>query len=272
MTDHPSHQKVALVTGASSGFGALSAAALAARGYRVFGTSRQPQVGGARGVEMLALDVQSDESVAACLDQLLGAAGRLDVLVNNAGLGQNSLVEETSLEQARHLFETNFWGVARVTTAALPVLRRQHGGRIIVVSSVAGLIGAPGVAYYSASKFALEGWCEALRYEVEPFGIQVSLIEPGYFKTNAGASLLTAAHTFSEYDDIRRNVLAATERARAGGGDARRVAETIVRVAESRSPRLRYPIGLDGVWFPRFKALLPEGAFRPFVRRIYHLP
>src|SRR5260221_6131230 len=221
----PTNQPVALVTGASAGIGAYTAAALAEAGWRVFGTSRQPEAGGARGVEMLALDVQSDASVAACLEQVLGAAGRLDVLVNNAGVSQNSLIEETSLEQARFVLETNFWGAARVTLAALPTMRQQRAGRVITVGSVAGLIGAVGMAYYSASKFALEGWSEALSYEVESFGVRVSLVEPGNFKTNIGASPLTAAHTISEYDGIRREVLATLVRARARGGDPRRVAQ-----------------------------------------------
>jgi NAD(P)-dependent dehydrogenase (short-subunit alcohol dehydrogenase family) len=272
MSELHTDQRVALVTGASSGIGASTAAALAEAGYRVFGTSRQPEAGGARGVEMLALDVQSDPSVAACLQQVLAAAGRLDVLVNNAGVGQNSLVEETSLEQARFLFETNFWGAVRVTIGALPAMRQQRAGRVIVVSSMAGLIGAPGVAYYSASKFALEGWSEALSYELEPFGIRVSLVEPGYFKTNAGASQLTAAHTISEYDGIRRNVLAAMQRARDNGGDARRVAETIVGIADSPNPRLHYRVGLDAAWFPRFHFLTPERIFRYFLKRNYRLP
>jgi NAD(P)-dependent dehydrogenase (short-subunit alcohol dehydrogenase family) len=264
-------KKVALVTGASSGFGALTAAALAEAGYRVFGTSRQPEAGGARGVEMLALDVQTDQSAAACLQQVLATAGRLDVLVNNAGLGHNSLIEETSLEQARILLETNFWGAVRVITAALPAMRQQRAGRVIVVSSLAGLIGAVGMAYYSASKFALEGWSEALSYEVEPFGIRVSLVEPGYFKTNAGASLLTAAHTISEYDDIRRNVLAAMQRARDNGGDAQRVADAIVRIANSSNPHLHYRVGLDAAWFPRFHFLVPERIFRYFLKQNYRL-
>lgn len=272
MADSHPNPKVALVTGASSGIGALTAAALAEAGYRVFGTSRQPEAGGAPGVEMLALDVQSDQSVAACLQQVLSAAGRLDLLVNNAGLGHNSLIEETSLEQARFVLETNFWGVVRVTTAALPVMRQQRAGRVIVVGSVAGLIGAVGMAYYSASKFALEGWSEALSYEVEPFGIQVSVVEPGYFKTKSGASLLTAAHTVSEYDGIRRTVLAAMQRARDNGGDARRVAQTIVRIAGSPRPHLHYRVGRDAAWFPRFHYWVPQRIFRYFLRQNYRLP
>jgi NAD(P)-dependent dehydrogenase (short-subunit alcohol dehydrogenase family) len=272
MTNQPANLPVALVTGASAGIGAFTAAALARAGYRVFGTSRQPEAGGGREVEMLALDVQSDASVAACLQQVLGAAGRLDLLVNNAGLGHNSLIEETSLEQARFVLETNFWGAVRVTTAALPAMRQQRAGRVIVLGSVAGLIGAVGMAYYSASKFALEGWSEALSYEVEPFGVRVSVVEPGYFKTHAGASLLTAAHTISEYDGIRREVLAAMQRARDRGGDARRVAAAIVRIAQSPNPRLHYRVGLDAAWFPRFHSWVPERIFRYFVKKNYRLP
>ena len=272
MAERHQDQPVALVTGASAGIGAATAEALAAAGFQVFGTSRHADATVPRGVRMLVLDVQSDASVADCLGQVLGAAGRLDLLVNNAGVGHNSLIEETSPEQARFLLETNFWGVVRVTTAALPAMRQQRAGRIIVVGSVAGLIGAVGMAYYSASKFALEGWSEALSYEVAPFGVRVSLVEPGYFKTHAGASLLTAAHTLSEYDAIRRNVLAAMQRARDNGGDPQRVAEAIVRIAHSPRPRLHYRVGLDAAWFPRFHYWVPERIFRYFLRRIYRLP
>jgi NAD(P)-dependent dehydrogenase (short-subunit alcohol dehydrogenase family) len=271
MTVH-SNQPVALVTGASAGIGAATAAALAAAGWQVFGTSRHADATGPRGVRMLVLDVQSDASVAECLAQVLAAAGRLDLLVNNAGLGHNSLIEETSPEQARYVLETNFWGVVRVTTAALPAMRQRRAGRIIVLGSMAGLIGAVGMSYYSASKFALEGWAEALSYEVAPFGVSVSLVEPGYYKTNAGASLLTAAHTLSDYDDIRRNVLAAMQRARDHGGDPQRVAEAIVRLAHSPRPRLHYRVGLEATWFPRFHYFVPERIFRYFLRRNYRLP
>jgi len=259
MTNQPARPPVALVTGASAGIGAFTAAALA-------------EAGGARGVQMLALEVQSDASVAACLEQVLGAAGRLDLLVNNAGLGHNSLIEETSPEQARVVLETNFWGAVRVTTAALPVMRQQRAGRVIVVSSLAGLIGAVGMAYYSASKFALEGWAEALSYEVEPFGVRVSLVEPGYFKTQAGAALLTAAHTLSEYDRIRRDVLATMARTRDHAGDAHQVAQAIVRIAHSPHPRLHYRVGADAAWFPRFHTFVPERLFRYFLKKNYRLP
>ena len=171
--------KIALVTGASSGFGQLTAARLAASGYRVFGTSRKPQTSSAPGVEMLVLDVCSDESVQACVAELLRRAGRLDLLVNNAGQAHASLAEETDPAQARDVLETNFWGAVRVINAVLPTLRKQRSGHIINVSSLAGLLGTPGQAFYSASKFALEGYSEALSIELHPFHIQVSLDRAG---------------------------------------------------------------------------------------------
>jgi NAD(P)-dependent dehydrogenase (short-subunit alcohol dehydrogenase family) len=263
---------IALVTGASSGIGFATAEALAAAGWRVFGTSRHADTAGPRGVEMRVLEVQSDESVAAGVGRVLAEAGRLDLLVNNAGLGHNSLIEETSPAQARYVLETNFWGVVRVTGAALPAMRQQRAGRIIVVGSLAGLIGAVGMAYYSASKFALEGWAEALSYEVAPLGVHVSLVEPGFYKTNMGGAVLTAAHTLSDYDAARASVLATLRRSQAQGGDARQVGQAIARIAHSPRPRLRYRVGAAAAWFPRFHAWLPERVFRYFLRRGYRLP
>ncbi len=182
-----SNMRVALVTGASSGFGQLTAARLVASGYRVFGTSRDAQASSAPGVEMLVLDVRSEESVQACVAELLQRAGRLDLLVNNAGQTHASLAEETDPAQARDVLETNFWGAVRVTNAVLPTMRKQRSGHIINVSSLAGLLGTPGQAFYSASKFALEGYSEALSIELQPFHIHVSLIEPGFFNTGLHA-------------------------------------------------------------------------------------
>jgi len=259
--DSRSPQKVALVTGGSSGFGALIAAGLAGRGYRVFATSRRPQptpAPGAAPLEWLVLDVQSDESVAAGLEHMLAAAGRLDVLVNNAGIAHASLIEETDLEQARQVVETNFWGVVRVTQAALPVMRRQHSGHLITIGSLAGLIPAVGQGFYSASKFALEGYCEVLSYEVAPFGIHVSLVEPGFYKTNLAAGRLTAAHTFSDYDTLRQNIKAALKRSEVQGGDPAQVAEAVLRVAESPHPPVHVAVGTMAQWLPRLRAWLPE--------------
>lgn len=172
-----------VVTGASSGIGKMTAQLFAAQGYRVFGTSRN-KLPDESGVQMLELDVRDDSSVARCFVEIRGRAGGVDVLVNNAGIWQVGLAEEMSLEDARAIFETNFFGVVRITTAALPGMRGRGSGRIINVGSLAAWVGEPGEAFYSASKHALAGYTEALRHEVWHLGIHVSLVEPGSFRTN----------------------------------------------------------------------------------------
>lgn len=263
--------KVALVTGASSGFGQLTAARLAASGYRVFGTSRKPQTSSAPGVEMLVLDVCSDESVQTCAAELLRRVDRLDVLVNNAGQTHASLAEETGLEQARDVLETNFWGAVRVINAILPAMRKQRGGHIINVSSLAGLLGTPGQAFYSASKFALEGYSEALSSELHPFHIQVSLIEPGFFNTGLHASLAPSARQIPDYDSLRSAIETSVQQSIAQGGDPQAVAEAILRVAGSKSPKLRTRVGSDAVWVPRLKAIVPSAMFNAQMRKRFGL-
>src|SRR5690606_35507590 len=159
--------KVVLITGASSGLGRATARLLAERGYRVFGTSRRPPADAPTGgVEPLALDVCADASVAACVQTVLARAGRIDALINNAGYELGGALEEATLEEAQRQFETNFFGAVRMIRAVLPAMRRQGGGRIVNVSSLAGLAPVPFLGLYSASKFALEGYSEALRHEV----------------------------------------------------------------------------------------------------------
>src|SRR5262245_58411020 len=165
-------QKVVLITGASSGVGHTTARLLSQSGYRVFGTSRNP--GGAEatpGVATLALDVCSDDSVAACVKAVVADAGRIDVLVNNAAYELAGAAEETTIDEAKAQFETNFFGVVRMVKAVLPSMRRQKHGRIVNVSSLSGVSSIPFMGMYSASKFALEGFSEALQLEVSPFNI-----------------------------------------------------------------------------------------------------
>jgi NAD(P)-dependent dehydrogenase (short-subunit alcohol dehydrogenase family) len=266
-------KKVALVTGASSGFGLLTAERLAAKGFRVFGTSRNPEaVVQVADIEMLELDVRSDDSVAACIERATGLAQRVDLLVNNAGREHASIIEETALEDARDLFETNFWGVVRVTNAVLPGMRKRRTGQIINVGSLAGLMGVPGQGFYSASKYALEGYTETLRIEVEPFGIHVSLIEPGFFNTNLHRDMLVGSRLSHDYDAWRPAVMTAITHAIVDGGDPRRVADLIATVAGRASPRLRYRVGSDAVWLPRLKAIVPHSLFELGVRRRFKLP
>jgi len=179
--------RVALVTGASSGFGQATAALLAAQGFQVFGTSRAPTHSTAGSFELLPLDVCSETSVQTCVQTILERTGRIDLLVNNAGFAQGGALEENSLEDARAQFETNVFGVLRVLKAVLPVMRRQGSGQIITVSSLLGVVAMPYLSLYASSKFALEGMIEGLYHELSPFHIKVSLVEPGFFRTKFDA-------------------------------------------------------------------------------------
>ena len=170
---------VALVTGASSGIGQAAAQRLADAGYTVFGTSRRAAGTGRRSFEMLTLDVTSDESVAAVVAEVIRRAGRIDVLVNNAGFGVAPAgAEESSIEQAQSIFDTNFFGVVRMTRAVVPHMRHQRSGRIINIGSVLGFVPMPFGALYAATKHAIEGYSESLENEIRNWGIRVAVIEP----------------------------------------------------------------------------------------------
>src|SRR5574341_1645225 len=170
-----SERKVVLVTGASSGIGQAIARLLAQKGFIVFGTSRNPLDGEKMsGLEVLPLEVRSDDSVQACVNAVLTKAGRLDILINNAGYEVASALEETSIAEAKSQFETNLFGVMRMVKAVLPLMRQQHGGQIINIGSIVGLVPVPFLGAYSARKFAVEGYTEILRHEVRPFNIRRS--------------------------------------------------------------------------------------------------
>src|SRR4029434_7940405 len=171
--------KITLVTGASSGIGEATAKRLAKAGYKVYGTSRRGAQSGQLPFAMLPLDVTSDESVAAAVNELIRLEGRIDLLVNNAGFGVASGgAEESSIEQARSIFETNFFGLVRMTRAVLPHMRRRGSGRIINIGSVLGFLPMPYGALYAATKHAVEGYSESLDHELRTRGIRVSIIEP----------------------------------------------------------------------------------------------
>ena len=175
-------EQVVLITGASAGIGHCAASRLQSKGWTVIGASRRGT--GSGQWTPLVMDVDSDDSVRAGVDGLVAKHGRLDAVVASAGWGLAGAVEHTPISQAKEQFETNFWGTVRVVQAALPVMRRQGGGRIVLISSIGGVIGIPFQAFYSASKFAVEGYGEALAYEVAPFGIHVSLVQPGNVHTD----------------------------------------------------------------------------------------
>jgi NAD(P)-dependent dehydrogenase (short-subunit alcohol dehydrogenase family) len=233
---------VALVTGASSGLGAAIARGLSVAGYRVYGTSRRPLEDGS-GVRMIVMDVDDEASVARGIAQVVGEAGRIAVVVNNAGAGIAGAIEDTTPAEAAAQLSTNFLGTHRVCRAVLPLMRAQRGGRIINVSSLAGLIPLPFQAFYSASKFAIEAYSEALRIEVRPFGIHVSMIEPGDYATGftAHRRMTEANSPSSPYHARVSRAVAIMARDEQANRDLEPVVRTVLRALAARHPRLRYP-------------------------------
>lgn len=267
-----SNSKVILVTGGSSGNGQATAQLLAQQGHQVFGTSRNPTgPEKASNYTMLKLDVGSDDSVAACVKLVLEQAGRVDVLINNAGYEQGGALEEVSLAEAHAQFETNFFGVVRMVKAVLPSMRKQKSGQIINISSLAGLAGAPFLGIYTASKFALEGYTEVLRQEVKPFNIQVSLIEAGFLNTPLKGKRQLAAQPISDYDIWRTRAMNAIREYEEKGPDAGLIANTILKIIESETPRLRYIVGQQAKQIMWFRWLLPEAMFEQGARSTFNL-
>jgi len=260
-----------LITGASSGFGKAAATLLAKNCYRVFGTSRQGDKHETSDYEMLSLDVRSDESVRRCVDEVLARTGRLDILINNAGYELAGALEETSVAESKAQFETNFFGIVRMTNAVLPVMRKQREGRIINISSLAGLVAVPFHGVYSASKYAVEGYTEALRQEVKRFNIHVSLIEPGFFSTNLARSSQRSANSIIDYADMRRRAETVFRESVQKARGPEVVAAVILSVVTSRSPLLRYRIGTEAVWLPRVKAMMPQKGFEIGIRKTFQL-
>lgn len=253
--------KVVIVTGASSGIGRATASLLAASGYMVYGTSRKDGSPSADGVVMNRLDVREDASVRSFVNEVFERQGRIDVLVNNAGYEIAGSIEETSLSEAREQFETNFFGAARMVHAVLPHMRRQQSGHIVNISSLSGLVGIPFHGYYSASKHALEGYSEALRFELIGHGINVSLVEPGFMRTNLEPSSHWVKGTIEDYSDARQKANKYFRNGSRAGDDPLLVARTIKKIIKNRSPRLRYKVGGVAVKVPRIKALVPERVF-----------
>lgn len=237
-----SRAPVALVTGASSGIGKIMAVALADIGYRVFGTSRNPAgIEPAPGMELIAMDVDNTTSVDRAVAEVIDRAGRLDLVVCNAGFGLMGPIEDTAIELMIAQFQTNVFGVHRVCRAVLPHLRKREAAKIVVTGSLAGLVGAPFQGIYSASKFALEGYCEALRIELRQSSVRVALIEPGDFPTG----FTSARRVLPETDVSAANrprlarALAIIEQDERDGGDVALLSEAIVRIVQDPNPALQ---------------------------------
>lgn len=272
-------QKVAVVTGASGGIGMLSALELAHSGFQVVATMRNlgkretlDQLAASRGlsqrIDVRRLDITDFPSIQPAVDSIVSDHGRIDVLLNNAGFGMGGFAEDVSLDELRQQFETNFFGHTAVTRTVLPVMRRQGGGHILMISSISGVCAQVGVSSYSASKWALEGWSESLRIECQPLGIHVVLIEPGAFKTDIWDKNVRIAQ--GSYNPTSPNLQRAKRfsefvKTRVHKRDAIEVARLVVRIAQSRSPKLRYVIGTDAHVQKWLKLLLPWKAYEKFI-------
>jgi len=273
--------KVALVTGASSGFGLLTSITLGRRGWRVLATMRDlnrreklESAARAAGVlerlEFIELDVTNSDQIAAVASLIAARGTRLDALINNAGFALPGFADDVTDTELRQQFDTNFFAAAAVTRAFLPQLRRQGSGHIVMVSSISGRMGFPGVGSYSASKFALEGWTESLRYELKALEIHVALVEPGAFETDIwtrnaklAASLLDPnSPNASRIPAWRRRVEGQRERA-----DPQIVADTIAAIVENPRPRLRYVVGKDAKMGLMLRRLLPWALFERLIMK-----
>lgn len=266
--------KVILVTGTSSGFGRKISDALAANGYRVFGGARAPRNDASDRFTTLKLDVTLDESVADCLAEVIRTAGRIDAVINNAGIGIAGALEDTTVAEAQSQFETNFFGTHRVCRAVLPHLRAQRAGVIINMSSLAGRIALPFQGFYSATKFAIEAYTEALRMEVRPFGIAVSMIEPGDFATSFTRNrrmTVESVATSPYYAPMVRaiGIMARDEQANQDVSPVIRAVETILKC---RRPALRYPrANAVQRTFNALRPFLPQAVAEFLIRDTYGL-
>src|SRR5213079_863535 len=252
---------IALVTGASSGIGEATAKRLATAGYKVYGTSRRGAQAGQRSFAMLPLDVTSDESVETAVGEVMRLEGRIDLLVNNAGFGvAPGGAEESSIEQARSIFETNFFGLIRMTRAVVPHMRRQGSGRIINIGSVLGFLPMPYGALYAATKHAVEGYSESLDHELRTRGIRVSVIEPAYTKTHFDANLLEPDAQLDEYREARATVSRQLREALETADEPGVVADVVLEAARAARPKLRYTAGGLATRLRLLRRFAPAGA------------
>ena len=243
-------QQTALVTGASSGMGKAIARQLVGAGYRVYVAARRTeemQDLAAAGARVLALDLSRPADIEAVARQVLGEAGVVDVLVNNAGFGLFGAVEETTLDEARYQFEVNLFGTARLTQLLLPAMRQQGAGTIVNITSMGGRIYTPLGAWYHATKHALEGWSDCLRLEVAEFGIRVVVVEPGVIETGFGdvVTQRLGRQQGGAYGRLTRAVIDSTRRSYAPGqgSDPGVIGRVVLAAVQARRPRTRYVAG-----------------------------
>lgn len=265
--------KVVLITGASSGIGQAIAQYLAQQSYTVYGTSRKPKNDIENGVHMLALDVTKPETIIAAVTSLLDREGRVDYLINNAGMGITGPLEETPDVETRKVFETNYFGALEVIKAVLPTMRKQRSGMVINITSIAGYMGLPYRGIYSATKGALAITTEAYRMELREFNVKMTTVAPGDFATNIAASRYHApVLENSPYKENYKNTLTLMDEHVDKGMDTAIMAKVIKRVMESENPKVHYRVGF---FMQRFsialKRMLPDTWYEKLLLNHYNL-
>ncbi|ABX13217.1 SDR family oxidoreductase [Nitrosopumilus maritimus] len=270
-------QKVALVTGSSSGIGLEASLALAKDGYHTFASMRDTSKAGELEnaakkdnlpIEVIELDVDKEESIVSAVKKVIDSAGRLDVLVNNAGYGQFGCTEDVSVDDFRKQFETNFFSIVRIIQEVTPIMRNQNSGSIINISSVAGRMGLPGSPAYISSKFALEGLGECLRYELGQFGIKTTLIEPGVIKTNFFESMkIPDSKTDPKYKELTDHILAGLKMMVQMGTAPSQVAEVIIKAIHDDEMLPRYVVGTDAAMFMEAKKMKTDLEFEKYMSK-----
>lgn len=263
--------QVILITGASSGFGKISAQMLSAQGHIVYGTSRRPSPDMDK-IRMLVVDVTDSSSIQKAVKQIVSEQGRIDVLINNAGMGIGGALELATEEEVAKQMNTNFFGVVNMCREVLPEMRKVRRGKIINISSIGGVMGIPYQGFYSASKFAVEGYSEALALEVHPFNIKVCLVEPGDFKTgftdNRNLSELTVNDP--DYAESFSKSLKIIEKEERNGCHPRKLGIAICKLVSRKNPPFRTKVGpLIQVLFAKSKRWLPDSVMQLALRFFY---
>jgi len=270
-------QKVALVTGSSTGIGFETSLALARNGYQTFASMRDVKKGEKikeiadkenLPINIIELDVDKEESIVSAIKQVVSDGGRLDVLVNNAGYGVFGCVEDTSMEEFRKQFETNFFSIVRIIQEVSPIMREQSSGTIVNISSVVGRMGLPGFPAYISTKYALEGLTDCLRYELGQFGVTVTLIEPGAIKTNFFDSMkIQESKADPKYKKLTDHMLSGLKMMAQLGTEPAQVAEVILKAIKADEILPRYIAGTDAAMFMEAKKEKTDLEFEKYMSK-----
>jgi len=263
--------KTILITGVSSGFGKATAEILSSKGYQIFGAMRKP-TGEALPYKIITIDVTKPETIKAGVNEVMKQAGKIDVLINNAGMGLGGEMELTSPEDRKKIFDTNLFGYIDMVNEVIPIMRKQKQGLIINIASLAGVFAIPYQGFYSASKFAVNGYSEALHYELKGSGIKVVVINPGDFKTNFTSSrIMTPVQPANQA--MFEKVVKVFEKDETNGIDPKNCAKLIEKIIEKKNPCFRYVAGnfFEHKLSAFLKRILPDGLFFSIIGSHYKM-